>query len=94
VPDTLESLISEKKLLQASSLLLRSTKIISKPEMQEIGALGDLRAYLTGQESVSLHLAVILEIVLNFYFYFFNVDVKRDLARRTASPPVFEDVLV
>lgn len=52
VPDTLESLISEKKLLQASSLLVRGLKIISKSDMQDIGALGDLRAYLTGQETV------------------------------------------
>lgn len=53
MPDTLESLISEKKLLQASSLLIRGLKIISKSDMQDIGALGDLRAYLTGQETVS-----------------------------------------
>ncbi len=64
VPDTLESLISEKKLLQASSLLLRSTKIIAKSDMQEIGALADLRAYLTGQESVSLLFVSLLPLIL------------------------------
>jgi exocyst complex component 4 len=52
VPDTLETLISEKRLLQASSLLLRSTKIIGKSDMQDIGALSDLKAYLSGQETV------------------------------------------
>ncbi|CAG8601119.1 15253_t:CDS:10 [Acaulospora colombiana] len=51
VPDTLETLISEKRLLQASSLLLRSTKIIAKSDMQDIGALSDLKAYLSGQET-------------------------------------------
>jgi len=49
----LESLISEKRLLQASILLVRSIKVIGKGEMMEIGALVDLRSYLTSQETVS-----------------------------------------
>ena len=52
VPDTLESLISEKRLLQAAGLLVRSIKLINKQEMLEIGALSDLRSYLTSQEAV------------------------------------------
>jgi exocyst complex component 4 len=52
VPDLLESLMSEKRLLQASVLLVRSLKIINKPEMAEIGAVSDLRSYLVGQETV------------------------------------------
>ncbi|KAJ3882708.1 exocyst complex component sec8 [Lentinula edodes] len=51
VPDLLETLMSEKRLLQASVLLVRNLKIINKPEMQEIGAVSDLRSYLLGQET-------------------------------------------
>lgn len=54
VPDMLESLMSEKRLLQAAVLLVRSLKTISRPDMLEIGAVSDLRVYLTGQETVSL----------------------------------------
>lgn len=51
VPDLLETLMSEKRLLQASVLLVRSLKIINKSEMLEIGAVSDLRGYLLGQET-------------------------------------------
>jgi hypothetical protein len=49
----LESLISEKRLLQAAVLLVRSLKTIKKQDMLDIGAVADLRAYFVGQESVS-----------------------------------------
>ncbi len=52
VPDVLESLISEKRLLQAAGLLVRSLKTIKNQDMLDIGAVADLRAYLIGQESV------------------------------------------
>lgn len=52
VPDLLETLMSEKRLLQAAILLVRSLKIINKPDMLEIGAVSDLRSYLVGQETV------------------------------------------
>ncbi|KAI0347837.1 Sec8 exocyst complex component-specific domain-containing protein [Trametopsis cervina] len=51
VPDVLESLISEKRLLQAAVLLVRSLKLINKQDMLEIGALADLRSYLTSQDT-------------------------------------------
>ncbi|KAJ7596856.1 exocyst complex component sec8 [Mycena floridula] len=51
VPDLLETLMSEKRLLQASVLLVRSLKLINKPDMMEIGAVSDLRSYLVSQES-------------------------------------------
>ncbi|KAE9408284.1 hypothetical protein BT96DRAFT_962930 [Gymnopus androsaceus JB14] len=51
IPDLLETLMSEKRLLQASVLLVRNLKIINKPDMQEIGAVSDLRSYLLGQET-------------------------------------------
>ncbi len=54
VPDALESLILEKRLLQAAALLVRSLKLINKPDMQEIGAVSDLRSYLVGQETVRI----------------------------------------
>lgn len=54
MPDALETLMSEKRLLQASVLLVRSLKLINKPDMQEIGAVSDLRSYLIGQENVRL----------------------------------------
>jgi exocyst complex component 4 len=53
VPDLLETLMSEKRLLQAAILLVRSLKIINKPDMLEIGAVSDLRSYLVSQETVS-----------------------------------------
>lgn len=52
IPDALESLISEKRLLQAAALLVRSLKTINKPEMLEIPAVSDLRSYLVSQEKV------------------------------------------
>lgn len=52
VPDLLETLMSEKRLLQAAILLVRSLKIINKPDMMEIGAVSDLRSYLVSQETV------------------------------------------
>ncbi|KAF8640668.1 hypothetical protein AX17_000325 [Amanita inopinata Kibby_2008] len=51
VPDLLETLISEKRLLQASVLLVKSMKVINKSDMLEIGAVSDLRSYLNSQET-------------------------------------------
>ncbi|KAG7099005.1 hypothetical protein E1B28_000890 [Marasmius oreades] len=51
IPDLLETLMSEKRLLQASVLLVKNLKIINKPDMLEIGAVSDLRSYLAGQET-------------------------------------------
>jgi exocyst complex component 4 len=54
VADLLESLISEKRFLQASVLLVQSLKMANKSDMQDIGAVVDLRSYLLAQESVSV----------------------------------------
>ncbi|KAF8595459.1 hypothetical protein BDV93DRAFT_528628, partial [Ceratobasidium sp. AG-I] len=51
VPDQLESLMSEKKLLQAALLLVRSQKTITNADLMDVGALTDLRLYLNGQET-------------------------------------------
>ena len=53
MPDALESLISEKRLLQAAVLLVRSLKLINKQDMLDVGAVSDLRSYLVAQEAVS-----------------------------------------
>ncbi|OCH94713.1 hypothetical protein OBBRIDRAFT_769063 [Obba rivulosa] len=66
VPDALESLISEKRLLQAAVLLVRSMKSINKPDMLEIGALSDLRSYLNSQE-VALRDILIDELHSHLY---------------------------
>ncbi|RXW22590.1 hypothetical protein EST38_g3261 [Candolleomyces aberdarensis] len=50
VPDLLETLMSEKRLLQAAVLLVKSLKMINNADMQEVGAVSDLRSYLNGQE--------------------------------------------
>ncbi|KAG6890731.1 hypothetical protein C0992_013114 [Termitomyces sp. T32_za158] len=54
VPDLLETLMSEKRLLQAAVLLVRSLKTINKPDMLEVGAVSDLRSYLISQEMVRI----------------------------------------
>ncbi|KAL6310091.1 Sec8 exocyst complex component-specific domain-containing protein [Sparassis latifolia] len=66
VPDLLESLISEKRLLQAAVLLVRSMKLINKQDMLEIGAVSDLRNYLNTQE-VALREILIDELHSHLY---------------------------
>lgn len=58
VPERLESLISSKSFLSATVLLVRSLKVINKPELSEIGGLGDLRSYLVNQESVIFEILI------------------------------------
>lgn len=50
VPEKLEAQISEKRFLGAVDTLQEALKLIRKPEMEEIGALSDLRVYLSNQE--------------------------------------------
>ncbi len=68
MPDALESLILEKRLLQAAALLVRSLKLINKPDMMEIGAVSDLRSYLVGQETVSASFRALCYIRLTSVF--------------------------
>lgn len=51
VPDQLEARISEKRFLTAVELLQNALRRIRVPALDEIGALSDLRSYLTNQES-------------------------------------------
>ena len=55
VPAVLESLMSEKRLLHAAILLVRSLKTANSQDMMDVGAVADLRSYLIGQETVSLY---------------------------------------
>ncbi|KZT02404.1 uncharacterized protein LAESUDRAFT_730147 [Laetiporus sulphureus 93-53] len=66
VPDALESLISEKRLLQAAILLVRSLKLINKQDMLDVGAVSDLRSYLVAQE-VALKEILIDELHSHLY---------------------------
>ncbi|KNE97124.1 hypothetical protein PSTG_09550 [Puccinia striiformis f. sp. tritici PST-78] len=58
VPERLENLISSKSFLSATVLLVRSLKVINKPEFAEIGGLCDLRSYLVNQESVMFEMLI------------------------------------
>lgn len=58
VPDRLESLMAEKRFLESVNLLVRSLKSIDKPEVVEVGATNDLRAYLKGQEQAMLEILI------------------------------------
>ncbi|KAF2488636.1 hypothetical protein BU16DRAFT_586867 [Lophium mytilinum] len=50
VPEKLEARISEKRFLTAVDILQDALKMIRKSEMEGIGALSDLRIYLSNQE--------------------------------------------
>lgn len=75
VPDLLETLMSEKRLLQASVLLVRSLKIINKQDMLEIGAVADLRSYLSSQE-VALRDILVDELQSHLYLKSFWCDSR------------------
>ena len=51
VPEQLDARISEKHLLPAIDLLQDALRMIRKSEMENIGALTDLRIYFTNQET-------------------------------------------
>jgi hypothetical protein len=51
VPEKLEARISEKRFLAAVEVLQDALRLIRKSEMENIGALSDLRIYLSNQET-------------------------------------------
>jgi len=51
VTDRLEARISEKRFLTAVDVLRDALKMVRKPDMDNIGALSDLKIYLTNQET-------------------------------------------
>lgn len=58
VPDQLEARISEKRFLTAVEVLQTALRKLRKPELDDIGALNDLRNYLTNQETALMDILV------------------------------------
>lgn len=54
VPEKLEARISEKRFLIAVEILQGALRMIRRSEMESIGALSDLRVYLSNQEHVCI----------------------------------------
>ncbi len=52
MPEKLEARISEKRFLAAVDALQEAMRLIRRSEMENIGALSDLRVYLSNQEHV------------------------------------------
>jgi exocyst complex component 4 len=66
VPEQLEARISEKRFLTAVDILQKALLMIRKSDMEKIGALNDLRTYLSNQE-VSLTDILIEELHSHLY---------------------------
>ncbi|KAI2643500.1 Sec8 exocyst complex component-specific domain-containing protein [Xylaria nigripes] len=58
VPDQLEARISEKRFLTAVEVLQNALRKLRKPELDDIGALSDLRSYLVNQETALMDILV------------------------------------
>lgn len=52
VPENLEAKISEKKFLSAVQVLNEALRITKQPEIENIAALADIKAYVASQEMV------------------------------------------
>ncbi|KAF3771246.1 hypothetical protein M406DRAFT_32760 [Cryphonectria parasitica EP155] len=58
VPDQLEARISEKRFLTAVEVLQNALRRLRKPELDDIGALSELRSYLANQETALMDILV------------------------------------
>ncbi|POR36030.1 Putative exocyst complex component sec8 [Tolypocladium paradoxum] len=58
VPDQLEARISEKRFLTAVEVLHNALRKLRRPELDDIGALNDLRSYLANQETALMDILV------------------------------------
>ncbi|PKS10809.1 hypothetical protein jhhlp_002566 [Lomentospora prolificans] len=58
VPDQLEARISEKRFLTAVEVLQNALRKLRRPELDDIGALSDLRSYLANQETALMDILV------------------------------------
>ncbi|KAL7625644.1 exocyst subunit [Parahypoxylon ruwenzoriense] len=58
VPDQLEARISEKRFLTAVEVLQNALRKLRKPELDNIGALSDLRNYLANQETALMDILI------------------------------------
>ena len=54
LPEQLDTKISDKHFLSAIDVLHEASKMIKKSELENVGALTDLRVYFDNQESVSM----------------------------------------
>lgn len=52
VPEQLDGLIADKHFLSAVGILQDSLQVLRKPELEQLGALSDLRVYFSNQEIV------------------------------------------
>ncbi|KAJ8294731.1 putative exocyst complex component sec8 [Rhodotorula toruloides] len=90
LPPSLEALLAEKRFLGAVVLLVRSIKALHKPEMLEIGALSDLRAWAVAQEGVVLEI-LIEELHNHLYLKSFYCDVRwKSYARGQTQLPLVD----
>lgn len=58
VPDQLEARISEKRFLTAVDVLQNALRKLRRPELDDIGALNDLRNYLVNQETALMDILI------------------------------------
>lgn len=58
VPDQLEARISEKRFLAAVDVLQNALRKLRKPELDNIGALSELRSYLANQETALMDILI------------------------------------
>ncbi|WFD43953.1 Xaa-Pro aminopeptidase [Malassezia psittaci] len=89
VPDQLETLMSEKRFLQATQLLMRSMRMMQSEELAKIGALADLRQYFRSQENSLLDI-LIEEVHNHLYLKSFYCDSrwKSYVAQQDTLPDV------
>lgn len=52
LPEQLDARISDKHFLSAVSVLQDALRMIKKSELENVGALADLRVYFSNQETV------------------------------------------
>lgn len=57
VPEQLDAQISSKRFLSAVNILQDALRLIRRSDLEDIGALGDLRIYFGNQEMVSVTFA-------------------------------------
>lgn len=54
LPEQLDAKLSDKRFLSAVDVLQEASRMIKKSELENVGALTDLRVYFDNQESVSM----------------------------------------
>lgn len=73
LPERLDARISDKQFLSAVNILQDALRMIEKSELENVGALVDLRVYFSNQETVRQadHCStklLIITVVFNRYF--------------------------